>query len=221
VYGINSLFAYRESQPYTLSKKYNQLICKDCQNISYDYAYYPPITGQVANNIEWLIDSSVKYVISANERINSTHFKLLDTYLYPSITSFYDKTDVGMIYLYEFIEAKPISSVDFGHSRIKSISVNSFLVDFYNVKNLKLDLAFLFSDNYKAYFNGEKIDVTSNPEGYIRISLPSQTGTIEVKYERYFSFIGFIGYVIFFLIIRCCTSSITNLFRYSRRKLIK
>ena len=201
MYGINSLFAYRETQPRNLSLQYNKLICTDCRKIYYDYAYYPPLASQVSNNPEWLIDSSVKYVISANERINSNKFKLLDTYIYKFIPARYDETETGQLFLYEFIDAEAISSADIGSSSIRSIRGNTIQIDYYDVKKLKIELKFLYSKYYKAYVNNKQVNTDSNSDGFILVSVPSPNGSITIKYERNYSYLGFVGYIIAFVML--------------------
>ncbi len=201
LYGINSLFAYRETQPRNLSLQYNKLICKNCRKIYYDYAYYPPLASQVSENREWLIDSSVKYVISADERINSNKFKLLDTYIYESVPASYDETETGKLFLYEFIDAKAISSANSGFSNIRSIKGNVIQIDYHGIKELKIELKFLYSKYYKAYVNNKQVKIDSNLGGFTLVSVPSPNGTVTVKYERNYSYLGFAGYIIGFVML--------------------
>ena len=200
-YGINSLFAYRESQPSNLSLQYNKLICKNCRKIYYDYAYYPPLASQVSGNSEWLIDSSVKYVISADEIINSNKFKLLDTYIYESIPASYDETETGKLFLYEFIDAKAISSANSGLSNIRSIKGNVIQIDYYDIKELKIDLKFLYSKYYKAYVNHKQVNTELNSDGFTLVSVPSPNGTVTIKYDRNYSYLGFAGYILGFIML--------------------
>jgi hypothetical protein len=104
--------SYRELDNVDMGLTLFKLACPNC---SYNKGEsltqnWPPTVEQMLANRKWISENSIKYVITADEMINSIDFVLLDEFQYPKSNYGYDESENGLVYLYKFRDPTPIIS---------------------------------------------------------------------------------------------------------------
>ena len=199
LHNITIPFQYREVNSKNTSHLYNKLYCPNCTNLVTG-AFFPPTNEMLVNNTDWLSQASIKFVISADEKIYSDRFKLLDSYTYQVPIVSYDYTESGIVYLYEFLDNIPLATSENGakfkvlHTDINTISI---ILDMY--KDSKIFLNFEYNSKLKATSDERIVPIFERANGLIEINPPDKASIIVISYSnpyvKYSSAIFFIYFI--------------------------
>lgn len=202
LHNITIPFQYREVNSKNTSHLYNKLYCPNCTNLVTG-AFFPPTNEMLVNNTDWLSQASIKFIISADEKIYSDRFKLLDSYIYQEPIVSYDYTESGIVYLYEFLGNIPLATSENGakfkvlHTDVNTISI---LLDMYKDSNIFLN--FEYNSKLQATSDGRIVPIFERANGLIEINPPDKASVIVLSYSNpYFKYSIVIFFIYFIFLI--------------------
>jgi len=186
-YSIKMIPSYRELDNVDMGLTLFKLACPNC---SYNKGEsltqnWPPTVEQMLANQKWVSENSIKYVITADEMINSIDFVLLDEFQYPKSNYGYDESENGLVYLYKFRDPTPIISSYSGVQNLSEIKISSGGITFFSNSPLATPIAinYLYSNGFKATFNDRPLRIMKTPENKMTLSLPGGRGKFEMTYH--------------------------------------
>jgi hypothetical protein len=202
LHNIKIPFQYREINSENTSLLYGQLYCPHCTDLVTG-AFFPPTNEMLVNNTNWLSDTSVKFIISADEKIYSDKFKLLDSYTYQKPFIEYDYTESGVVYLYEYLGYIPLATSDTGERfRVFHKDVNTISISIDGFRYKKILLNYEYNSKLQALSDGEKISIYERSNGLIEVYPPENASEIIIRYSNnYFNWSSIFSIVYFIFLI--------------------
>jgi hypothetical protein len=202
LYNIKSPFQYREINSENTSRLYGKLYCPNCTNLITG-AFFPPTNEMLIDNSNWLSSASIKFIISADEQIYSSKFKLLDSYFYQKPIISYDYTESGIVYLYEFLDNIPLATSETGEKfKILHINGNTISIIIDKSKHSKIFLNFEYNSKLQATSDGKEVPILERANGLIEIKPPKNASEIIISYSNnYFKWSSIIFLIYFVLLI--------------------
>jgi len=186
-YGIKIIPSYRELDNIDMGLSLFTLTCPNCpyENGQSLTQNWPPTEEQLSTNHNWLSENSIKYIISADEALNSPDFILLDTFQYPNNSFQSEKTENGLVYLYEVRKPEPIIDSPSQVQNFKEVEITSEGISlFSNSPRLTpLTINYYYSNRFKASFNDKPLRITRTSKNKMALSVPSGEGKLKITYH--------------------------------------
>lgn len=176
---------YREFDNPYMGINLLELTCPNCKVGEGDslVANHPLLTSRLAQNQEWLRQNSVKYLVSADEKIENSRFRLVDSYIYPPVPFGYDQTETGIVYLYEFNDAKPIINTNkISYLTDFQISQQGIKFNIYNTDVTEVFLNYYYNEKFHLLVNSRKVKIKETADHKISFLIPKGRQKIEFFY---------------------------------------
>jgi hypothetical protein len=204
---LSVLPQYRESDNPLMGIEILSYKCKDCgfaqgESLS---ANHPLLAQDVIRNYDWLQRNSVKYIISADEEIESINLKFLDKYSYPKNLSGYDETENGEVFLYEYVYPRGIIQSS-GSVLIKNLTVNQNGIKFSYSSNSSetIRVNYLYSENFTLEINSKRAAIYRSADNRLEFKSMKGLSNIEIYYRDSSYRWGLIAVIILYSTLLIC-----------------
>jgi hypothetical protein len=211
MYGIKTIPQYREFDNIDMGLSLFKTACQNCSFTKGESlgANFPLTTQQLLANPNFVSKNSVKYVVTADEEINSANFILLERYQYPFIAYSYDETENGVLYLYEFKNAKPIITSTGTENGINDVKITSEGINFAyaSKRSSVVEINYYYNEGFFGTYQGQEIEILKTPDYKMEILMPPGKGTLQLRFHNSnftdsIIVLFFVGGLFFFIEIR-------------------